>query len=178
MFARVWLFAMVVSLAAVVNVGCCGPRGMGCGSSCGECCDGRAYAGQIYKGCGTPKIPYGVCTGPRCCDTGCEPGCGCEPACGCEASCACEPACGAEPACGCEPACGVAADCGCGCPPSRGLFGFGGIMGCLFGNTGCSSDIYWDEWHCDPPRCCDPCNRCGQWVGPPGAPVHNSCNCN
>jgi hypothetical protein len=26
--------------------------------------------------------------------------------------------------------------------------------------------MYWSEWHNDPPRCCDPCNRCGQWVGP------------
>jgi hypothetical protein len=26
--------------------------------------------------------------------------------------------------------------------------------------------VYWSEWHNDPPRCCDPCNRRGQWVGP------------
>jgi hypothetical protein len=26
--------------------------------------------------------------------------------------------------------------------------------------------MYWSEWHNDPPRCCDPCNRCGEWVGP------------
>lgn len=31
--------------------------------------------------------------------------------------------------------------------------------------TGCG-EIYWDEWLSDPPDCCDPCDDCGNWVGP------------
>jgi hypothetical protein len=26
--------------------------------------------------------------------------------------------------------------------------------------------VYWSEWHNDPPRCCDPCDHCGNWIGP------------
>jgi hypothetical protein len=26
--------------------------------------------------------------------------------------------------------------------------------------------VYWSEWHNDPPYCHDPCNNCGQWIGP------------
>jgi hypothetical protein len=37
---------------------------------------------------------------------------------------------------------------------------------CGGGGCGCSGELYWCEWHNDPPRCCDPCNRCGQWIGP------------
>jgi hypothetical protein len=36
----------------------------------------------------------------------------------------------------------------------------------LCGCTGCGREAYWSEWHNDPPRCCDPCDRCGNWVGP------------
>jgi hypothetical protein len=28
--------------------------------------------------------------------------------------------------------------------------------------------LYWSEWHNDPPQCCDPCDRCGNWIGPGG----------
>jgi hypothetical protein len=33
---------------------------------------------------------------------------------------------------------------------------------------GCSCEMYWSEWHNDPPQCCDPCDRCGNWIGPGG----------
>ena len=33
----------------------------------------------------------------------------------------------------------------------------------LFGCNGCSSEVYWSEWHNDPPACNDPCDRCGSW---------------
>jgi len=32
-------------------------------------------------------------------------------------------------------------------------------------SSGCG-EIYWGEWLNDPPADCDPCNNCGQWVGP------------
>lgn len=31
-------------------------------------------------------------------------------------------------------------------------------------------DVYWDEWLSDPPDCCDPCDDCGQYVGPQACP--------
>ena len=31
--------------------------------------------------------------------------------------------------------------------------------------SGCG-DVYWNEWICDPPECCDPCDDGGCWVGP------------
>lgn len=33
--------------------------------------------------------------------------------------------------------------------------------------TGCG-EIYWDEWLSDPPACEDPCDDCGNYVGPRG----------
>jgi len=135
--------------------------GCGCESSCGcaggYCTDGRSFAGQKYT-CGCRSyFPTAGCTGPM---NGCEPACGCSEAdCGCEASCGCGD--------GCEPSCG------CGCPPKVGcLRTLSRICGrmrdaiCGGGSCGCSGEVYWSEWHNDPPRCCDPCNRCGQWVGP------------
>ncbi|MEM6330634.1 MAG: hypothetical protein AAF790_10335 [Planctomycetota bacterium] len=113
--------------------------------------------------CDGPKIC--VCTGPQCgpqCGPGgCGPSCGCEePQCGCE-----EPACGCEePACGCEPACGGDGGCGQACGGKKRLFGR--LLSCFSGCGGCDKELYWSEWHNDPPRCCDPCDKCGNWVGP------------
>jgi hypothetical protein len=36
---------------------------------------------------------------------------------------------------------------------------FGGCCG------GCGSEVYYNEWYNDPPRCCDPCDHCGNWSG-------------
>lgn len=182
--------------ACGVGVGCCEPAcgcepdcccepacGVGgcCGDACGCCAGGRSMAGQKWCGCddcGPSKPLINVCTGPACC--GCEPACCCEPACGCA-----EPCCGCEPACGCEPCCGVggcgdACCCGGGCPLGEGLrFGAKsvccevrrllsplGVCCCAGGCGGCDGESYWSEWHNDPPRCCDPCDDCGNWVGP------------
>jgi hypothetical protein len=62
-------------------------------------------------------------------------------------------ACGA--ACGCDGACDSACD--------GGLLRR--ILGCTYGCTGCG-ECYWNEWHNDPPSVCEPCNRCGHYVGP------------
>jgi len=32
--------------------------------------------------------------------------------------------------------------------------------------SGGCGELYIDEWISDPPACCDPCNQCGQYVGP------------
>jgi hypothetical protein len=48
------------------------------------------------------------------------------------------------------------------------------------GCSGCDSELYWSEWHNDPPYCHDPCNSCGQWVGPSagcGGCCEPACGC-
>jgi hypothetical protein len=136
----------------------------GCGTGCYA--NGRQYAGQKFH-CGCRSyVPICPCTGP--CDGGCCQGgrgnC-CEPACGCEQGGCCEPTCGTgcgsccEPCCShkcCLKHCGFCSGCGyvvsalCCCAPC----------------AGCSGETYWNEWHNDPPRCQDPCNCNGEWIGP------------
>jgi hypothetical protein len=41
---------------------------------------------------------------------------------------------------------------------------------CCGGGCGCNSEVYWSEWHNDPPRCCDPCDCYGNWTGPGNGP--------
>jgi hypothetical protein len=159
---------------------CCEP--CGCGS---YCADGRSFAGQSYN-CGCESyMPTCGCTGPSCC----EPACGCASGCCDDGCCGCEPSCGCSS--GCEPSCGCASGGASGGGCCTGLFracrrmcsGFyGGLCG---GSCGCSGETYWSEWHNDPPCCCDPCNRCGQWTGPSagcgcgcGGCGSGNCGCN
>jgi len=139
----------------------CGCEMVGGGEpSCGCCgADGRQFAGQMWNCCHECGPPICPCTGPE--------GFGCASACGC------------EPDCGCGPAHGCGAACGCGGSgagrPSvcASHLCFGSWMGCLLdclckpcGCSGCGGELYWSEWHNDPPRCCDPCDRYGNWIGP------------
>lgn len=57
----------------------------------------------------------------------------------------------------CPSGCG-GADCG-GC--SLGQHAQTQLGSC----AGCG-DVYWGEWTSDPPDQCDPCDGCGNWVGP------------
>ena len=145
------------------------------------CVDGRKFAGRTYN-CGCDSyMPflrlYGPCMLRQLLRLRASCGCGdcCESGCGCEASCGCGTDCGdcCEPSCGCG-------DCGCkkktGC--CTGFFAACGRMCsavCGGGSCGCSGEVYWSEWHNDPPRCCDPCNRCGQ-MGRPHA-GRGGCGC-
>lgn len=139
----------------------CGCSEASCGCSGAYCVDGRKFAGRTYN-CGCESyMPMQACTGPECC----------EPACGCGCGDSCEAGCGCEPSCGCGDCCEPS--CGCGSKPEAsccsGLFSTCGRMCsalCGGGSCGCSGEVYWSEWHNDPPRCCDPCNRSGQWIGP------------
>ena len=146
----------------------------GCGvSSCTTCGPGRSWALKRWKGdcnCQGPKI--NVCTGGCCCDAG--PSCCAEPSC-CSEDLCCDDGCCGDACCdevGCCDTCGN----GCGCGFRRG---WGVWWGCFrdecrrlcgplnwCGCGGCDGELYWHEWHNDPPRCCDPCNDCGDWVGP------------
>jgi hypothetical protein len=142
---------------------CCEPC-CGCGSGC--CANGRQYAGQTFNcGCET-YVPWCPC---RDCGGGCG-GC-CEPACGC-GSC-CEPTCGCDSCC--EP-CGCGSCCGSGCCTHKccvkkcGFCHAGWELVDCFTRvcspcSGCSGEVYWSEWHNDPPYCQDPCNCCGQFTG-------------
>ncbi|TWT77009.1 hypothetical protein Pla123a_24360 [Posidoniimonas polymericola] len=174
------------------GVGCCDAGcEVGCGvGGCGDCCgpNGCDMAFQKYKGCCKPKIPFCVCTGSDGC---CDASCGCEVGCGCEADCAVDPGCCAEPGCCADPCCGADACgdvCGCGdcCRPGAAClynvkYALGKLFGGLVGCSGCDGEIYWNEWHNDPPRCCDPCDKCGGWVGPSpsyDASYGRPCGCN
>lgn len=167
-----------------IEPGCGCEPACGCASSCGI--DGCSMAGQMWCGdgsCGPRKPLINVCTGPACCG-GCEPSCGCDPGCGVEPGCGCEPSCGVG---GCGDVCGVG--CGCGnCPVGETLiFGvraigsefrrllapLGMCCPCGSGCGGCG-ELYWNEWHSDPPACCDPCDSCGSWVGPSAAAMHSA----
>lgn len=157
----------------------CGPQcGSGCGPDCGPTC-GPCATPACGSGCGPTCGPRG---GPPCgsilgaifgpavaarrmmgCGGACRAACGpiCEPA--------CEPACGpsCEPACG--PPCGSCAD-PCGDPCSyRGHCGFSSWFARLFlpysWCGGSCGEIYWGDFHGDPPDCCDPCDRCGNFTG-------------
>jgi hypothetical protein len=46
------------------------------------------------------------------------------------------------------------------------------ISGCCYAGCGCNEEVYWNEWHNDPPRCCDPCDCYGNWTGPGSGPYH------
>lgn len=150
--------------------GCCEPC-CGCGTGCFP--NGRRFAGQRFNGCcrsHAPVCPCVDCGG--CCDPCC--GCGncCEPGCGC-GDCGCGNCC--EPVCGCGDGC-----CGKGtaCRPYKCCLknvGFGSCWGCALNampcrsGCGCNGEVYWNEWHNDPPCCHDPCNCCGEWNGPSAA---------
>ena len=167
--------------------GCACEPGCGCEPSCG-CATGRfgrRYAFDRWQGdcnCQGPK--WNFCTGPRkgscgcgCAEPACDVSCGCEP--GCDVGCGCS-----EPCCGCgDSCCGCGDSCGCGCGNREvRLLGNGFCYGfCAFrdecrralrplrrcfGCGGCDGELYWSPWHNDPPRCCDPCDSCGNWIGP------------
>lgn len=97
------------------------------------------------------------------CPPSCGPACGvCTPVCAevtCD-SCGCAP-CGCDP-CGCDP---------CGCDPCatrcQGPLSF--VLGLLhpicWGCDGGCGEMYWGDFHGDPPDLCDPCDRCGNWTG-------------
>jgi hypothetical protein len=158
--------------------GCCEPA---CGCGCGCFANGRQYAGQCFHGCCESHAPICPCVPRGCCQDGCGAPCGCgdccEPACGCGG-------CG-EPCGGCSSGC--ASWCGSGtacCPRKCCLKNYG--FCCCCGNLlnalccgrsgcGCNGEMYWSEWHNDPPYCHDPCNNCGEWVGP-GCGSCGGCN--
>jgi len=109
-------------------------------------CSCSQYAGRKYDSCNG--------CGPG---SWAPPGCGGLYACGCGDQCvgACDGSCDS----GCSDGCGAQ----CGCGAGQGLFR-GQILNALCGCSGCDSELYWSEWHNDPP-CCEPCDCCGNYTG-------------
>jgi hypothetical protein len=57
--------------------------------------------------------------------------------------------------------CGACLECGDKCACGRSLRWLGALTDC----AGCG-ERYWSEWYNDPPRCAEPCDCCGNWIGP------------
>jgi len=104
-------------------------------SGCGLCHGGMS--------CGVPICTTGNC-GPDCqptCDAGCGGSCG---------------QCG-DPCAPCGPLSVVHKLLH---PPTWKTVACGGC-----GNCGGCGERYWGDFHGDPPECCDPCDRCGNYTG-------------
>jgi hypothetical protein len=126
-------------------------------------------------------------------DCGSDAACGCDADCSCDPTCefdvvngrkfagktwTCCRECG-PPICTCKGSSSCGHNCGCngeggsgrrGC--LRGVCRYGtccgrvvGLVDRFCGCTGCDGELYWSEWHNDPPRCCDPCDCHGNWIG-------------
>ncbi len=83
------------------------------------------------------------------------PSCGCADD-GCEASCGCD-----DVSCD-DVGCGDCVGNGSGC-----CLWLKRLFGRLGGCSGCDSEIYWSEWHNNPPGC-ETCDCNGNWTGQPG----------
>ena len=134
--------------------------------------------------------PTWGCGPAACCEPRCAPGAGLGNACGmtdacnscgdCGSSCgsSCDSCCDScsEPCCNsCGSCCG---ECTCGCCGGPGillhifrLFHPNHWIGCG-NNCGCG-EIYWGDFHGDPPDCCDPCDCRGNFTGCRGG----NCGC-
>jgi len=183
------LLASLVTAVAVMCSGCCefctfvhSPFGPGtlCDpthwSGCGLCDGGPCGCGTCGGGpCGAGPCGFVAnwgCGPAACCEPQCGPGAGCGDCCGmvpdCGSSCGgCGPVCGNP--CGCcngGYGCGCTCGCGCGGPGPLAcvlrLFHPTRWFGCY--NNGCG-EIYWGDFHGDPPDCCDPCNCMGDYTG-------------
>jgi hypothetical protein len=147
MLSRISQFAALCAL--LISSGCCASL------SCGDGCGGRSpYAGMKYERCCETCGASGCWGGPG--------GCGCGDACSCGDKVACGDGCGSRHgSCGC----GQSGCAGCctvpGGPCVRLLRRIGSKLDC----AGCG-ECYWNEWYNDPPSCAEPCDCCGNYIGP------------
>lgn len=153
------LWICLVSALVAATSGCCEMRSFlryplgSCGAICDptHCCDG-AYCDQCGPACGVCGPACAPC-GDGCVDAGCDT---CR-----DTSC---DACGGS-SCG---SCGGYGGnpCGDSCWSGRGPLSwlFGGLCGGGCCGSGCG-EFYWSDFYSEPPDCCDPCDRCGNWTG-------------
>lgn len=137
------LLACLVSALLAASTGCCAPRPWlwhPFGPDSAIC--------EPSSGCGPVATP---CAG------------GCGEACGPVGGTDWGPACGvAEEPCA-EPCAGP---CGPACYPRGPLSWLFALFAGDFCGDGCG-EIYWGDFYSEPPECCDPCDRCGNWTGGP-----------
>ena len=138
----VCLFACVLAASS----GCCHLNSMFCYpfGRCIAVCDPTPCG---VLGCGS--APCETC-GPACagdCVSACEP---------CADSCAapCGDVCS-------DASCGSCDGCGYPYGPLSWLYR---IFSCGYRGSGCG-ECYWSDFHSEPPDCCDPCDRQGNWTG-------------
>lgn len=145
MYRQFAIVSMLVGLLAL-GTGCCVTGNCGSSFDCmGPSCGPVGDDGCTGSGCNSCG---GGCNGTVAADCG---GCGeCDDCGGCGTGCG-----------GCETSCG-----GCGgCGGTLGLGISPWIHKSLTCGRGCGS-LYVNEWVNDPPSCCDPCDNCGNYVGP------------
>lgn len=171
---RVLLASLVIAVAATSS-GCYefnafvhspfGPGTLCDTTHCGDCgpCGGGRPCGPPYYGTWGFGPTWG-CGPAACCEPSCDPGAGCGDCCGIATGCgesAVGDPCGSDCDCGC-------CDCGgCGCSPGPVMCVLSLLRpSCWFGcnHNGCG-EIYWGDFHGDPPDCCDPCDRMGNFTG-------------
>jgi hypothetical protein len=180
------LQASFVATMVVMMSGCCefdrfvhspfGPGTLCDPTHCGACgcdpcecgpCDTVSCAGPCGRSCYGGFGPSWGCGPANCCEPQCGPGAGCGDACGLTSGCG--TGCGCGNACGCGP-CGdeCPGGCTCGCCGPGPLYYAARLFhplrwfGCY--NNGCG-EMYWGDFHGDPPDCCDPCDRMGNFTG-------------
>ena len=78
-----------------------------------------------------------------------------------------------------EVAAGPSFPASCGTRVPGGCGGLSGLMLPLLSTrlacgSGCGN-VYWGEWLCDPPECCDACNDDGCWAGTAGMAPYAGC---
>jgi hypothetical protein len=142
-----WAACVAASLLAT---GCCGSLrcgGPACGDGCGKGC---SYAGMKYETC-CETCGGGFCSSCSKCGSG---------GCSCGEHVTCGEGCGAD----CNGSCAKCAckGCGtCGCGKQTPCW----LLNCFATCAGCG-ERHWNEWYNDPPRCAEPCDCYGNWVGP------------
>jgi hypothetical protein len=166
------LWILLVPLVLVASSGCCevgaflscplGPIAVcdptHCAVPCGDACS------VDCGGCGDCGYGDGGCV-----DSGCVDACA-EPCCN-----ACGDICGDVCGGSCCDACTCCDPCGSGWflwKPFFWLLGDCGWGGCAGGGCG---EFYWSDFHSEPPDCCDPCDRWGNWTGGCGAGCGAEC---
>lgn len=137
---------LILAAVSIATTGCTCVSSF---SPCGAC----NYSGDCCASCGCPEAS--CCCPDPCCDVAT---CGCP-----EASCCCPDVCCDVASCGCpEASCCCPNSCcttvGCGSPVVGQCRLLQRIRNALCGCSGCSSQTYWSEWHCDPPCNCSPCD--------------------
>ena len=117
--------------------------------------------GTLASSTGCGLLPCVFCPTSTCDQRYCTPtpGPGCGPTCAGACEPACEPACGPDSPAVCNQSCPPAPTCG----PLTWVFGLFDRGGVWYGDS--CGETYYGHFAGDPPDCCDPCDRYGNYTG-------------